>query len=109
VRPKKSEGKKKKTTVAIQKDLGLDSRDETTIVATGIKGKSSKASTSNSAQSIIDEEHERKRHELFHIRVVSKHQKIDTLFDSGSQVNLISEEIVEKLGLASTPHKKPYH
>ena len=32
------------------------------------------------------------RIELFHIRVVSKHTKIDTLFDSGSQANLISEE-----------------
>ena len=30
------------------------------------------------------------------------------MFDSGSQVNLISEEIVKKLGLLTTPHKKPY-
>jgi hypothetical protein len=88
--------------------LGSDSGDETIIAATGIKGKNSEASTSNSAQSTIDEENERKRHELFHIRVISKHQKIDTLFDSGSQVNLISEAIVKKLGLATTPHKKPY-
>eukprot|EP00253_Pinus_taeda_P017995 PITA_17995 len=108
LRPKKSEGKKKKTVAAIQKYLGSDLGDETIIAATGIKGKNSKASTSNSAQSIIDEEHERKRHELFHIQVVSKHQKIDTLFDSGSQVNLVSEAIVKKLGLATTPHKKPY-
>jgi len=88
--------------------LGPGSGDETIILATGIKGKNSKASTSNSVQYIIDEEHERKRHELFHIRVVSKNQKIDTLFDSGSQVNLISEAIVKKLGLETTPHKKPY-
>ena len=47
-------------------------------------------------------------HELFHIRVVSKHQKIDNLFDSGSQVNLISEAILKKLGLLTTPHKKAY-
>eukprot|EP00253_Pinus_taeda_P025902 PITA_25902 len=108
LRPKKSEGKKKKVATAIQKDLGPDSGDETTIAATGIKGKNSEASTSNSTQPIIDEEHERRRHELFHIRVVSKYQKIDTLFDGGSQVNLISEAIVKKLGLATTPHKKPY-
>lgn len=88
--------------------MGLDSRDERTIAAIGIKGKNSKASTSNSAQSVIDEENERKIHEIFHIRVISKHQKIDALFDSGSQVNLISEAIVKKLGLATTPHKKPY-
>ena len=30
------------------------------------------------------------------------------MFDSGSQVNLISEAIVKKLGLLTTPHKKPY-
>ena len=108
LRPQKSEGKKKKTVAAIQKDLGLDLGDETIIAATSIKGKNSEASSNNSAQSIIDEEHERKRHELFHIRVVSKNQKIDTLFDSGSQVNLIYEAIVNKLGLTTTPHKKPY-
>ena len=108
LRPKKFEGKKKKTAAAIQKDLGSDLGDENTIVAAGIKGKNSEASTSNFAQSTNNEEDERKRHELFHIRVISKHQKIDTLFDSGSQVNLISEAIVKKLGLLTTPHKKPY-
>eukprot|EP00253_Pinus_taeda_P034566 PITA_34566 len=108
LKSKKFEGKKKKTVAAIQKDLGSDSGDETTIANTSIKGKNSDASTSNSAQSITDEENERKRSELFHIRVISKHQKIDTLFDSGSQVNLISEAIVKKLRLSSTPHKKPY-
>ena len=67
LRPKKFEGKKKKTAAAIQKDLGSDSGDETNIAATRIKGKNSEASTSNFAQSTIDEENERKRHELFHI------------------------------------------
>eukprot|EP00253_Pinus_taeda_P035192 PITA_35192 len=108
LRPKKFEGKKKKIAAAIQKDLGSKSRNETVISAIGIKGKNSEASTSNSAQSVIAEEHDRKRHELFHIRVIYKNQKIDTLFDSGSQENLISEAIVKKLGLATTPHKKPY-
>eukprot|EP00253_Pinus_taeda_P018942 PITA_18942 len=107
LRPKKFEGKKKKTAASIQRDLGSDSGDETIIAATSINANNSEASTSNFAQSVIDEEHERKRHELFHILVVSKNQKIDTLFDSGSQVNLISEEIVKKLGLTTTPHKKP--
>jgi len=63
--------------------LGSDLGDETTIAATGIKGKNSEASTSNYAQSTIDEKNERKRHELFHIRVIFKHKKIDTLLDSG--------------------------
>jgi len=105
---KKFDGKKKKTAIVIQKDLGLDSSDETTLIAIGIKGKNFEASTSNSSQSIDNEDNERKRHELFHIIFISKHQNIDTLFDSGSQANLISETIVKKLGLLTTPHKKPY-
>ena len=50
----------------------------------------------------------RERNELFRIRVISKNNKIDTLFDSGSQVNLIFETIVKKLGLQKKPHEKPY-
>ena len=45
---------------------------------------------------------------FFRIRVISKHNKIDTLFDSGSQVNFISETIVKKLGLETKSHEKPY-
>jgi len=52
---KKFGGKEKKNAVAIKKDLGLDSGDETTITATGIKGKNSEASTGNSAQSVDNE------------------------------------------------------
>ena len=55
LRPKKFEGKKKKTAATIHKYLGSDSGDETNIAAIGIKGKNSESSTSNSAQSIIDE------------------------------------------------------
>jgi len=40
--------------------------------------------------------------------VISKHRKIDTLFDSGSQANLISENIVKSLNLETIPHHKPY-
>jgi hypothetical protein len=76
----------------------------------GFKGISSNASSSSSIQysnseSINDD---KKRSEIFHIRVITKHTKIDTLFDSGSQVNLISEAIVKKLGLETKPHVKPY-
>jgi hypothetical protein len=89
--------------------LGSDSGDETIITATGIKGKDSKASTSNSSHSVDNDNDERKRNELFHIRVISKHTKIDTLFDSGSQVNLISEAIVKKLGLETNLIKSHIH
>ena len=44
------------------------------------------------------------RSDIFHIRVITKHTKVDTLFYTSSQVNLISEEIVKKLGLETNPH-----
>ena len=47
--------------------------DEITVAATGIKGKNFKASTNNFAQTIDGEENERRRHKIFHIRVISKH------------------------------------
>jgi len=37
-----------------------------------------------------------------------KHTKIDTFLDSGSQANLISEEVVKQLGLKTKLHHKPY-
>ena len=46
--------------------------------------------------------------ELFHIMVISKHTKIDTLFDNGSQDNLISKYSVKNIGLETKPHPKPY-
>ena len=56
----------------------------------------------------IQAPNEEKRIELFHVRVISKHTKIDTLFDSGSQKNLIFEDLVKKLNLETIPHPKPY-
>ena len=38
------------------------------------------------------------------MRVISKHTKIDTLFDSGSQENLISKDLVKKLNLETIPY-----
>lgn len=96
MKPKKFGGKERKNVAAIQKELGSDSGDKATITTTSIKGKDSEASTSNSSYYVDKESNERKRNELFHIRVISKHTKIDTLFDSGSQVNLISETIAKK-------------
>jgi hypothetical protein len=40
--------------------------------------------------------------------VVSKHTKIDALFDPSSQVNLISESLVKNMGLETKPCPKPY-
>ena len=108
MRPKKFKNKEKEKTIATtQHDLGSDFGDEIKITTMGFKGKDSIASTSSSS-SLNETQHEKERIKLFRIRVISKHTKIDTLFDSGSQENLISEDIVKKLNLETTPHPKPY-
>jgi hypothetical protein len=76
------------------RDLGYDSDDETKITTFGLTGKIGDGYDS--------------RCKLFHIRVIMKHTKIDTLIDSGSQSNLISEEVVKQLGLNTKMHHKPY-
>jgi hypothetical protein len=69
----------------VQQDLGSNSGYEGKITTVGVQGKYSlHASSSSNDESHVDEQ---KRNELFHIRVVSKHTNIDTLFDQGSQVN----------------------
>jgi hypothetical protein len=90
----------------VKPDLGSDLGDEGKITTVGVQGKHSLHASSNSNNESHDDK--RKRNELFHIRVVSKHTKIDTLFDPGSQVNLISKALVKKMGLEMKPHPKPY-
>ena len=103
MRPKKFNNKgKQKIVSTTQHDLWSDSRNETNITTMGFKGKDSIASTSFSS-SLNETQHEKERIKIFHIRDISKHTKIDTLFDSGSQENLISEDIVKKLNLETTP------
>jgi hypothetical protein len=83
--------------------------DEIMIIAMGFQGKDYIASTSSSSSSSLNEtQHEKERIDIFHIRVISTHTKIDTLFDTGSRENLISEDTVKKLKLETTPHTKPY-
>lgn len=82
------------------------------IIAAGTKGTLTPHvnSKSHEGTSSIDESlpNERKRIELFHIRVMINQTKVETLFDTGSQENLISESLVKKLGLETKPHPKPY-
>jgi len=90
MKPKRNNNNgKQKTTATTQQDLGSDSGDETKIKSMGLKIKESIAST-NSLDFQNETSNEKRRIELFHIRVISKHNKIDTLFDSGSRANLIS-------------------
>lgn len=108
MRPKKFNNKGEQKTIATtQQDLGFDWGDETKITAIGMKGKASIASTSSSSKP-IKPQGDKERIELFHIRVTTKHTKVDTLFDSGSQVDPISEAIVKKVNLETTPRPKPY-
>jgi hypothetical protein len=90
----------------VQQDLGSDLGDKEKITAVGVQGKDSLHASSNSNNESHDDEI--KMNELFHIRVVSKHTKIDTLFDLGSQVNLIYEALVKNMGLETKPHPNPY-
>ena len=107
MRPNKLKNmEKEKTTATITRDLGSNSVDETKITTMGLKGKDI-ASTSSSSylNSTQDDE---TIIELLHVIIISKHTKIDTLFDSGSQENLISEDLVKKLNLETIPHPRPY-
>ena len=96
----KSKGKQKTVaTTSTPQDLGDDSGDETKITAMGLKnlkGKEMEIQASTSTSNChVQAPNEEERIELFHVRVISKHTKIDTLFDSGSQANLISEDLVK--------------
>ena len=106
--------KEKKTNTVVH-DLGSDSGYETKITTMSFQGKSTLSISNNSTTDVASSSSkptildDNKRNELFHIRVISRHMKIDTLIYSGSQANLISEEVVKKLGLKTKPHPKPYH
>lgn len=65
----------------------------------------SQGSTNSVDKSISND---RKRIELFHIRVVVNHTKVETMFDTWSQENLIAKSLVKKLGLETKPHPMPY-
>ena len=94
-------------------DVGYDYGNESKVSVVGSQGKdegislSLQSSISTNVQSSSSKD-ENKRHELFHVRAITKHTKIDTLFDIGLHVNLVSEEVVKKLGLATIPHENTY-
>ncbi|KAA8518207.1 hypothetical protein F0562_015681 [Nyssa sinensis] len=59
--------------------------------------------TSSSSPATIDE-----KEELFNVRIQIKQEVIGAIVDIGSQKNLISTSLVQKLGLDTIPHPKPY-
>jgi len=74
---------KQKTNGAAQQNLGSDSGDEVKISA--IVTKEEAIASTNTPKNSNNVSNEENRIGLFHILVISKHTKIDTLFDSGSQ------------------------
>ena len=71
----------------VREDLGSDSGDEALITTAGTKCTLTPHVNSESHEGTIsiDEPlpNERKRIELFHIRVIINHTKVETLFDTG--------------------------
>jgi hypothetical protein len=108
LKPKKyaNQGRKNTISATIQVDLGSDSGDDTQVVAMGIQGINFVASTISSRS--VDVNDESKRNEIFHTRVITNNVKVDTLVDSGSQANLMSEYVVNNLVYETKSHPKPY-
>ncbi|CAL2240331.1 unnamed protein product [Prunus armeniaca] len=48
------------------------------------------------------------REELFHVNIQVKQGVVQAIIDPGSKKNRISEALVKKVGLDTTPHPKPY-
>jgi hypothetical protein len=46
---------------------------------------------------------------LFHSQMWVKGTPLHFIVDNGSQKNLISAEVIEQLGLSTTPHPQPYN
>ena len=117
LRPKKyggykDKGKAKKVVVVLW-DVGSNSSDDSKLSTIGIQGKGEGISVSHHSRTSVDVQSssswdEKKRGQLFHVRIITKHTKIDVLFYSGSQVNFVSEEVGKKLDLATIPHEKTY-
>ena len=57
-------------------------------------------------QSVMDEADPREQ--LFVVKLQVKTSLVDAVVDSGSQKNLISEALVQKMGLKTIRHPKPY-
>jgi hypothetical protein len=91
---KENKGRKIVAATTRPTDLGSDSGDESKVSLVGMIGKIGEGFDCRS--------------NLFHIRVIIRHTKVDTLIDSGSQSKLISEELVKKLGLKTQMHHNPY-
>nr|CAD1834735.1 unnamed protein product [Ananas comosus var. bracteatus] len=109
MRPKKKDDRGKLTTTTATTSAGSTS-DAPTLI-----GRMDQVDTSlflmamSKKTSLCPSNPTDKREELFNFRVQIKNEVIDAIIDrSGSQKNLISENLVQRLGLSTTPHPHPY-
>ena len=56
----------------------------------------------------VPKEFENKRENIFHSRCQINNKTCSLIIDSGSCVNVASTRVVDKLGLKTIPHAKPY-
>ena len=61
-------------------------------------------STTPTASTIVDEEEQER---LFHTWIWVQNNPLHLIVDNGSQKNFVSEDLVNKLGLVTTPHPEP--
>ena len=57
----------------------------------------------------IEQAQELQRHNLFQIYFVVQDRRVRVIIDGGSCNNLVSSDLVKKLGLATRTHPHPYH
>ncbi|GJY90867.1 glutamate-rich WD repeat-containing protein 1 [Tanacetum coccineum] len=50
----------------------------------------------------------KEKEELFTLKIQLKQEVIEAIVDTGSEMNLISSSLVERLALETTPHPRPY-
>jgi len=61
-----------------------------------------------SSHVVHEEDKQIQRHNLFHIYLIVQGYRVLTIIDSGSCNNLVSLDLVEKLGLTTRHHSYPY-
>ena len=63
-------------------------------------------STTLKASTIVDEE---ERERMFHTQIWVQKNPLHLIMDNGGQKNFISEDLIKKLVLVTTPHPHPYN
>ncbi|GJX81571.1 glutamate-rich WD repeat-containing protein 1 [Tanacetum coccineum] len=84
------------------------SKGEELFLKKWIKDDRSGKRTTATTQSLNTKEQPDKKEELFTLHIQVKQELIEAIVDTGSQKNMISAGLVQRLGLTTTPHPRPY-